>query len=352
LSLNGKNILRNRMKMFKLTIYLFFFVVFLFAFGTISVLYGLYEFYAPVGGSEAKVIEIQEGETVKQIAKNLEGQNLIKSSFWFQTYVWLSQTQNKLQAGKYSISPNSSLVQIAEIISQGKVTGNNIWVTIPEGFTLKQAQARMIDLGLGVAQNLDKTKVGDFKPNYQFLSDAPQNLSLEGFLFPDTYKFNEDASLQEISIKILDNFDKKLTPQMRQDIVKQNRSIFEIIVMASILEKEVKSPNDLKIVSGIFWKRIKDKYPLETDATLSYIFGDKEDRHSIEQTKIDSPYNTYKYIGLPPGPISNPGINAIGAAIYPQESDYYFFLTKPDTGEAVFAKTLDEHNLNKAKYLK
>jgi len=134
--------------------------------------------------------------------------------------------------------------------------------------------------------------------------------------------------------------------------VKQNRNIFDIIVMASILEKEVKIAGDLKVVSGIFWNRMNDKYPLETDATLSYIFGDTEDRHTIEQTKVDSPYNTYKYAGLPPGPISNPGINAITAAIYPQASDYYFFLTKPDTGEAVFAKTMEEHNANKANYLK
>ena len=338
--------------MFKLTIYLFIIVVFLFAFGAVSVLYGLYEFYAPVGGTGAKTIEIQNGETLSQIAKNLEEQNLIKSSFWFETYVWLSRIQSKLQAGKYSISPNSNIVQIAGIISQGKVTENDIWVTIPEGFTLKQAQARLIDSSLDVAQNLDKAKISDFEANYRFFSDAPQNSSLEGFLFPDTYKFKEDVSLQEISMKILDNFDKKLTPQIRQDIVKQNRSIFNIITMASILEKEVKTPNDLRIVSGILWKRIKDKYPLETDATLSYIFGDKEDRHTIEQTKVDSPYNTYRYIGLPPGPINNPGINAIQAAIYPQESDYYFFLTKPDTGEAVFSKTLEEHNLNKAKYLK
>jgi UPF0755 protein len=338
--------------MFKLVIYLFIFIILFLALGTVFALYGLYQFYAPVGGSEAKTIEIQEGQTVKQIADSLVQQNLIRSSFWFKTYVWLSQIQNKLQAGKYSISPNSSLVQITQIISQGKVTENDTWVTIPEGFTLAQIQARMIDSGLDVAQNLNKEVIGEFKSNYLFLSDAPQSLSLEGFLFPDTYKFKKDAGLREITIKILDNFDKKLTPQMRQDIAKQNRSIFEIITMAGILEKEVKTGDDLKMVSGIFWNRIKDKYPLETDATLSYIFGDKEDRHTIEQTKVDSPYNTYKYAGLPPGPISNPGIKAIEAAIYPQESDYYFFLTKPDTGEAVFSKTLEEHNLNKAKYLK
>jgi len=338
--------------MFKLTIYIFIFIIFLFAFAIVAVLYGLYEFYSPVGGTGAKTIEIQNGESVKEIGKNLAEQSLIKSSFWFEIYTWLSEKQNKLQAGKYSISPNSSMVQIVDIISQGKVTENDIWVTIPEGFTQKQIKARLIDEGLNVAQDLDRAVSGDFRQNHQFLSDAPQTASLEGFLFPDTYKFKEDASLQEILTKILDNFDKKLTSQMRQDIAGQNRSIFEIVIMASILEKEVKTPDDRKIAAGIFWKRVNDKYPLESDATLSYIFGDTQARHTQEQTKIDSPYNTYKYIGLPPGPISNPGSEAIEAAIYPQESNYYFFLTKPDTGEAVFAKTLDEQNLNKVKYLK
>ena len=338
--------------MFKLTIYLFIFIVFLFAFAIVAVLYGLYEFYSPVGGIQAKTIEIQNGESVKEIGKNLAEQSLIKSSFWFEAYVWLSKNQSNLQAGKYSISPTSSIVQITEMISHGQVTESDIWVTIPEGFTQKQIVARLVEGGLDIAKNINTATIDNFGTDYQFLSDAPQKANLEGFLFPDTYKFKEDVSLQEILTKMLDNFDRKLTPQMRQDIAGQNRSIFEIVIMASILEKEVKTTNDRKIAAGIFWKRVNDKYPLESDATLSYIFGDTQARHTQEQTKIDSPYNTYKYIGLPLGPIDNPGLDAIGAAIYPQESDYYFFLTKPDTGEAVFAKTLDEQNLNKVKYLK
>src|SRR4030042_886497 len=270
----GKNILRNRNKMFKIIIYFFISVILLLALGMISAVYGLYQFYAPVGGSQGRTIEIQEGETVKQIARNLEEENLIRNNFWFEIYVWLSQTQNKLQAGRYSISQNSSLVQIAQIISQGKVTEKDIWVTIPEGFRLAQAQARLVGAGLGVAEGMDKAIVSDYSVNYLFLSDAPPRANLEGFLFPDTYKFKEEAAQQGILIKMLDNFDKKLTSQMRQDIAKQNRSIFEMITMASILEKEVKTASDLKIVSGIFWKRINDNYPLETDATLSYIFKD------------------------------------------------------------------------------
>ena len=190
--------------MFKIIIYLFIFFVFIIAFGLVAVLYGLYQFHSPVGGSEAKVIEIQSGETVNQIAEDLHGQNLIRSSFWFETYVWLTKSQNKLQAGKYSLSPNSSIVQIEEMISQGQVTENDIWVTIPEGFNLTQTQARLVEAGLDVAKGMDKVTTGDFASDYRFMSDAPPGRNLEGFLFPDTYKFKDDVSQQDIIMKMLD----------------------------------------------------------------------------------------------------------------------------------------------------
>ncbi|MBI4709382.1 MAG: endolytic transglycosylase MltG [Candidatus Portnoybacteria bacterium] len=341
------------MKTFKIIIFIVIFFVLISAAIAGFIFYGLFEFYMPVaaGEGEAKMIEAQKGQGVKEIAAELEEQKLIRSAFWFETYVWLSGKQNKLQAGKYSISSSMNMAQIIDLISGGKVAENDIWVTIPEGFTLKQIKTRLSESGLSVAQDIDNKNAVDLKSQYQFLADAPSGANLEGFLFPDTYKFDKDSSQNEIILKMLDNFDRKLTDKMRVDIASQEKSVFEIIIMASILEKEVRG-EDRKIASGIFWKRISDNYSLESDATLSYIFDDKIDRHTIEQTKVDSPYNTYKYKGLPAGPINNPGIEAIEAAIYPQESDYYFFLTKSDTGEAVFSKTLQEHNQNKVKYLK
>ena len=121
--------------------------------------------------------------------------------------------------------------------------------------------------------------------------------------------------------------------------------------MASLIEKEVKTPEDKKIVSGILWKRLENSIPLQVDATISYITGKKGDSVSIEETKIDSPYNTYKYKGLPLGPISNPGLESIIASIYPENSDYWYYLSTPE-GKTIFSKTLEEHNIAKAKYLK
>ena len=139
---------------------------------------------------------------------------------------------------------------------------------------------------------------------------------------------------------------------MRADISKQNKSIYDVITMASLIEKEVRTAEDMKIVSGIFWDRIKYGLPLQSDATLSYVLDDKIGGHTIEQTKIDSPYNTYKYRGLPPGPIANAGLNAIQAAINPIYTDYVYFLSEPEGGKTIYSKTLDEHNANKNKYLR
>ncbi len=336
----------------KIIFYLLFVCLLIFILLAVFVFYGFYQIYIPLSeGAGDKIFEIEKGQSIEEIAGNLKKESLIRGDFWFKAYLWLSGKQDRIQAGLYLINSGLNISQIADVFFYGKTKTDEAWVTIPEGFTLKQIQARIEAAGLDVS-GFEQAKIGDFEKKYNFFEGVPQESSLQGFLFPDTYKFKKDLASGEILTKMLNNFDEKLTEKMRQDIKAQNLSVFEIIIMASLLEKEVKTSSDRKIASGIFWKRLADGYPLESDATLSYIFEDKKDRHSAEETKTNSPYNTYRYAGLPPGPICNPGFEAIEAAIYPQESDYYFFLTKPEGGEAVFARTLQEHNANKAKYLK
>lgn len=137
---------------------------------------------------------------------------------------------------------------------------------------------------------------------------------------------------------------------MRVEIEKREKTIYEIVTMASILEKEVKTPEDMKIVSGIFWKRIDQGRPLQSCATIAYVLGREKKQYSYEDTRTPSPYNTYINKGLPPGPINNPGMNSILAAVYPKETDYNYFLTDPETGKTIFSKTLEEHEENKVKY--
>jgi len=198
----------------------------------------------------------------------------------------------------------------------------------------------------------------DWSDEFDFLDDKPKYYGLEGYLFPDTYRIYASSTVADVIEKMLENFDKKLTAKMRSDIKKQGKSIYEIIIMASIIEKEApldyqKEDNrDARIISGIFWNRLKVGLRLQSDATLTYIFGDNDPAHSRKDTAVDSLYNTYKYPGLPPGPICNPGILAIEAAINPIETDYYYFLTPLGKDEVIYAHTNEEQSRNKAQYLR
>jgi len=168
-------------------------------------------------------------------------------------------------------------------------------------------------------------------------------------LFPDTYRVFRDASISDIVKKILDNFNQKLTSELRFEIKSQGKNIHQILTLASILEKEVSTDQDRKLVAGIFYKRLELGMPLQADSTVNYVTGKDSSRASAKDLEIDSPYNTYKYRGLPPGPISNPGISSILAAIYPSSNNYLYFLTTPD-GQVIYNETHDQHVIDKAKY--
>ena len=198
----------------------------------------------------------------------------------------------------------------------------------------------------------------DFSESFDFLKDKPAHYGLEGFLFPDTYRIFKDASAEEVIITMLKNFDRKLNAEMRAEIARQGKTIYEIIILASIIEKEAPinyadpENKDARLVAGIFYNRLKIGQALQSDATLSYLYNDKKSVHSSEELEIDSPYNSYKYPGLPPTPICNPGLKAIEAAIYPLGTNYNYFLTSLDGKNIYYARTYEEHLNNKYKYLK
>lgn len=301
----------------------FFSIFFIFA----IIFFGIFIFqgiYLPkdLEGKE-QLFSINKGEDIFTIGDNLTKSGLIKEKYSFILYSFLSGKHKKLKAGKYFLSPKMSVKSIVDKIFAGDIAKKR--VTIPEGFTVKQIEEL---LGL----------------------DLPGE-NLEGFLFPDTYDFYIDIKGEEVVKIMKKNFEQKLNQELKEEIERQGKTIFEIITMASLIEKEVKTKEDKEIVSGILWKRLSVNMPLQVDATINYITGKKTTRISIEETKIDSPYNTYLNTGLPPGPIANPGLESIKAALYPKSSDYWYYLSTPD-GKTIFSKTLQEHNLAKAKYLK
>ena len=302
-----------------------------------------------------KIFVVEKGEGVEQIGENLYEAELIKSKFYFKAYIWREKLEKSLQAGEYVLNPSLSIEKIAKVLSEGKTLNDELLIKIIEGWRIKEIDNYLEDKGIITGNEFSELTQKNYElriTNYEFLDSKPRDASLEGFLFPDTYRIFKDATPDDIIKKMLDNFDSKLNDEMRKDIKKQGRTIYEVVIMASIIEKEVRGQEDMKIVSGIFWDRIKNGQALESCATLAYVLGVNKPQYTIEDTKVDSPYNTYQNRGLPPSPINNPGLNAIKAAIYPTYTDYNYFLSRPDTGETVFSKTYNEHLTNKAKYLK
>lgn len=284
------------------------------------------------GENDLKIFNIEKGDPVKKIAQKLEDEKIIKSNNLFLIYSLLTNNNKKIQAGEYLLSSQMNIPQIIEIIVGGKI--NEEKITIIEGWDLNDIANYFKEKGISTREEFLKIAEGK-----------------EGYLFPDTYNITSKDTAETIVQKTLVNFERKITTELREEIEKQDKTIEEIIIMASIIEKEVKTLEDKKNVSDIFWRRIDIQMPLQSCATVLYALGEKKSSVSTADTQIDSPYNTYKYRGLPIGPISNPGIDSILAAIYPTKNNYWYYLSSPD-GKTHFSITLEEHNYKKNLYLR
>jgi UPF0755 protein len=301
----------------------------------------------------ARTFEIKEGEGVNPVASRLDQDGLVSNRLWFEIYIWSRHKESNMVAGTYDLKPDMTIPEIVDIITSGKGKKEDQAVTFIEGWDDNQSGEYLAGRGIsGKEDFLNEAKlVEKYRPYFAFLQDLPKDRTLEGYLFPDTYNVIQGKTTpSQLIYRMLTNFDNKLTDSLKTDIKKSKHSLDDIVIMASIIEREVPKETDRKIVSGIFWKRIQQKQALDSCATISYILGVNKKQYSYEDTRIDSPYNTYINRGLPPGPIGNPGITAIMAALYPQESDYYYFLSDPKTGETVFSRTLDEHNQAKVEH--
>jgi len=308
-----------------------------------------------------QVFVVEKNEGVKIIGMNLEEAGLIKNKNYFYYYLRAEDLAEKIQAGSYELNPGMSVEEISQKIVKGEVKAAYEKLVIPEGFTNAKIIARVkeIDSQLGTefeeivnctCQEGPDCACEDIRNKYSFLSNLPSGVDLEGYLFPDTYFVYPEDDATKLVTKFLNNFEKKVDSDLIQAINNQNKGLHEIVTMSSIVEKEVRSDDDKKAVAGVFWARVNDDYLLQSCATLAYILGEDKKQYSVADTQIESPFNTYQNIGLPPGPVSNPGLKSIEASVFPQETDYYFFLSDPETGETVFSKTLEEHNSNKYKY--
>ncbi len=294
--------------------------------------------------TEKIVFSVEKGSSAREIANDLNKAGLIINEKSFLRTLDSEKLDQSLRYGSFRLSPSMTLREIITVLtSEG--TGEMV-VTIPEGWTVEEIDNKLSELGL--------IQKGDFKQcankcefDYEFLEGSE---GMEGFLFPDTYFVDSgNFVVRDFVGQMLSNFDTKLSKELREDISTSGHSLHDTIVMASMLEKEVRTEKDIPIVSGIIWKRLRNGWPLGIDATLLYVQEDNE--LTAEDLRMDSPYNTRLYSGLPPTPICNPGLASIEAAIHPEDSDYWFYLTTLDTGEVIYAKTNAEHEKNKKDHL-
>lgn len=312
-------------------------------------------FLSPDKEASAMVFEISEGASVDQIARELESREIITSRFFFKAYVKLARAQSALQAGQFELKPGMSFRSVVATLTNAKA--NEVQVTIPEGYTAKHIGETLASFLPSVDKTSWQSVVSSPSLFTQapLLSGIPSGQGLEGYLFPDTYRFRKETDAKTVAETMVLTLTRRFAENeivVPTHLVMDNgMTLHEVLTLASIVEREVRSPQDMAHVAGIFFTRLKIGMALQADATVNYVTGKNDAAITLADSQIDSPYNTYKKLGLPPGPISNPGMNAIKAVLNPIDSDDLYYLTAPD-GQVIYAKTFNEHVQNKYKYLK
>jgi UPF0755 protein len=288
---------------------------------------------------EKQTFVVPHGQSIVAIGNRLEEAGLIKNHLAFRYIVWQENLKNKIQAGTFMLSPSMSVSEIANELTTGT---NDTWITVLEGWRREEI-AEMID-----ARNLENF---DKK---EFLDLSAHD---EGYLFPDKYLIPITADAKSVHDLLTNTFDKKVTTALDPDIQASGKKLDEVIVLASLVQREARDPESMKMVAGILENRLKLGMPLQVDATLQYIAGYNKEEKSwwitpLDMHKdIDSPFNTYKNAGLPPKPIDNPGLDAIQAVLHPTKSDYLFYISDK-SGNMHYSKTLQEHNAFVQQYLR
>ncbi|HNT02653.1 MAG TPA: endolytic transglycosylase MltG [Bacillota bacterium] len=302
-------------------------------------------------GSDFKEIVIPKGSTIRYISKILKEEDLIKDSLIFELYCKINEKADKIKAGRYSISSSMKVSEIVDVLVSGKALIDTVKFTIPEGYNLAQIAERISSLGVVSPESIQAAlKAEGYE--YEFIEQIPDRENkLEGYLFPDTYEIYRDTTAEAIIKKLLGRFDDIFTEKFRSRAEELNMSIDQVVTLASIIEREAKLDSERKTISGVFHNRLKKKMLLQSCATVQYLLKEPKEELLYEDLEIDSPYNTYKYAGLPPGPIASPGLAAIEAALYPENTDFLYFFALED-GSHVFTKTYNEHINTQNKYRK
>lgn len=292
-----------------------------------------------------QIFVISKGEDLSSIAQRLKKDNLIKNSLAFKTFVLAKGLSSQIQAGDFRVNSSWTVEEVTYLLTHGTL---DIWLTFPEGWRREEYSRRL-------AANLE---------NFSYPQFLELTEEMEGYLFPDTYLIPKDASSSSVVKILTNNFERKYSLELQLAAKKKGLTKHQVTTLASIIERESGSDKDSPIIAGILLKRWQEHWPLQVDATVQYLIATRNNSGAKQwqdldwwpskltkaDLEIDSPYNSYQYKKLPPGPICNPGLSSIKAVIYPQETDYWFYLSDK-RGRMHYAKTNEEHNQNISRYL-
>jgi len=305
--------------------------------------------------SQPKEVEISKGMSFDEVSSELKARDIISSKTVFKIYGALSGSFDKIKPGRYFLSKDIEISRLMKILVDGP---EEISIIIPSGLTLAEIDDKLSAAAVIKPGELINFNVDNLRKDYSWLpaeTNGAVGGPLEGFLMPDTYKFFSGADVDLVARIFLDNFYKNVISAGGLLFFAKQGNVLKIINLASIIEKEVPDSSERCLVAGILNKRLSVGMPLQVDAVLVYVNCRGRflncPKLNKEDYKKDSAYNVYTRQGLPPGPISNPSLDAIRAALSPVKSDYWYYLSDPKTKETIFSETLDEHNENRAKYL-
>jgi UPF0755 protein len=282
------------------------------------------------------IVSVANGKSMTEIAHDLERQNIIRSPFWFGNFVLYFKQERSVVGGEYLFEKPANVFEVAKRLTEGAFATKQIKTTIPEGSTV-------YDISNILLKNY---------PNFDTSRFITLAQPKEGYLFPDTYYFGAGVQPEKVIEVMTTTFNKKIQdPELQEIITDFGKPFDEVLIMASILEAEARLMRTRQIVAGILWQRIKLGIPLQVDAGFKYVNGKGSADLTLDDLKIDSPYNTYLNKGLPPTPIANPGLDSIKAAATPIQTEYLYFLTD-EHGKMHYGRTLEEHARNKELYLR
>ncbi len=305
----------------------FFLIILTFLFVSGALAYQ--ETIPPTGGLFPVTAELNTNEPITDFIQKLHDKKVIRSVYVFKILLVTTKADTRLKPNVYTFTEPQNMLKVLYHIIENSENNQGVKVVIPEGSTNQDI--------VRIVQNVYP------ELNLESIAQAP-----EGYFFPDTYFFSSDATLLQIKNILENNFLKKTNSLF---LTKNGEQVHRIVTMASILEKEGKNKEEREIIAGILYKRMKLGMPLQVDATFLYTLGKGSNELTLNDLKLDSPYNTYTRQGLPFGPINNPGLETIQAAMYPVDSEYLYYL-HDSTGQIHYGKTFEDHKKNKNKYLK